>query len=860
MEIVENKALILRTRNPQKYECIPNSANLGLAPDGVYEVAVRWELDEVRVLRNLGVKNAPSPIEGRYTWPGRHKPFNHQRETSAFLTLYNRAFVFSEPGCVDSDTEYLSPTGWVKISEYQSGMVAQYHPDSGAVEFVAPQAFVKKPCESMIRFKTTHGVDQLLSPEHRMLIASNAKNGGTRVVSAADMLEIHNAEKRGDARSNFRRAGSSTVSMAHAAIPSTFSFAGGSGIPLTDAQIRVQIAAIADAHFANGTTRCAVRLKRERKKLRLRALLQDAGIQFKERSVDTATAQEFTVFTFNAPQRLKEFDASWWVATAAQLAVVRDEVLHWDGTIRGGAKGGAFFSTSKASADFVQFAFASGGVSARIAVDTHRERPCYVVRMRGPSRSGLLALRSRLSASAWEEPSTDGFKYCFTVPSTFLLFRRNGCVFASGNTGKTMSAIWAADFLMNIGRVRKVLVLCPLSIMQSAWHKDIASSAIHRSAVVAHHVEAERRIRMVNHGYDFTIVNYDGLPMIADALKKRGDVDLVIVDEANAYKNPQTKRWKVLNSLLTPDTMLWMMTGTPAAQSPIDAFGLAKLVNPSGVPRFQTAWKDEVMTQITRFKWVAKASSRERVHTALQPAIRFTKKECLDLPPVLTATREVPLTPQQAKYYKIIKTQMLSNVAGETISAVNAAAVVNKLLQISAGAAYTDNHEVVEFDCGPRLQALMEVIDETPNKAIVFAHYRHSIDTIYQHVAQLGVPCEMIHGGISPTRRSEIFHNFQTKPDPRVLVIQDQAASHGVTLTAADTVVFWGPVMSVETYLQCIARTDRIGQASDKVTVVHIQGSDIERKMFKQLESRVADHDLFVKLYEEISAEGVAQP
>jgi SNF2 family DNA or RNA helicase len=84
-----------------------------------------------------------------------------------------------------------------------------------------------------------------------------------------------------------------------------------------------------------------------------------------------------------------------------------------------------------------------------------------------------------------------------------------------------------------------------------------------------------------------------------------------------------------------------------------------------------------------------------------------------------------------------------------------------------------------------------------------------------------------------------------------VLVIQPQSASHGVTLTAADTVVFWGPVMSVETYVQCCARADRQGQTSDKVTVIHIQGSEIERRMFKQLEGRVLDHTDLIKLYEE---------
>jgi SNF2 family DNA or RNA helicase len=104
----------------------------------------------------------------------------------------------------------------------------------------------------------------------------------------------------------------------------------------------------------------------------------------------------------------------------------------------------------------------------------------------------------------------------------------------------------------------------------------------------------------------------------------------------------------------------------------------------------------------------------------------------------------------------------------------------------------------------------------------------------------------------SVTKRTRIFKQFQEESDPRVLVIQPQAAAHGVTLTAADTVVFWGPVMSTETYIQCCARSDRKGQSSDKVTIIHIQGSEIERKMFKRLAERVDDNNMLVKLYEEV--------
>ena len=434
--------------------------------------------------------------------------------------------------------------------------------------------------------------------------------------------------------------------------------------------------------------------------------------------------------------------------------------------------------------------------------------------------------------------------------AAFLTLHRRACVFTEPGTGKTLSALWAADYLMKLGKVRRVLILCPLSIMHSAWMGDINNSVIHRSAIIAHHPKAARRIEMIQQDYEIVITNYEGLGLIANEVVADGRFDLVIVDEANAYKTNTTRRWKALNSILTPNTYLWMMTGTPASQSPTDAYGLAKLVNPEGVPKFFTAWRDKVMNKLTMYKWVPKPTAKDDVFEALQPAIRFTKAECLDLPPVVTMTREVEMTPQQAKYYNMLKTQMLVQAAGETISAVNAAAAMNKLLQISCGAAYTDDREVVEFDSAPRLSVLEEVLEETDRKVIIFALYLSVIDTISNHLTKKGIANEQIHGGVTATKRAQIIHRFQNEPSPRVLVMQPQASAHGITLTAADTVVFYGPLMSVEQYTQCVARADRKGQDSDKVTVIHIESSPIEKKMFKALVGKVNDHALLTELFD----------
>ena len=153
------------------------------------------------------------------------------------------------------------------------------------------------------------------------------------------------------------------------------------------------------------------------------------------------------------------------------------------------------------------------------------------------------------------------------------------------------------------------------------------------------------------------------------------------------------------------------------------------------------------------YKWAPKHDAKDKVFNALQPAIRYSKDQCLDLPPVMTLTREVPLTPQQVKYYNLIKEQMLAQAAGETITAVNAAAMLNKLLQVSAGAALTDTKEVVEFDAGPRLSVLEEILEETPRKVIIFALHHASLETIQNHLTSKGITNDVIHGGVSANKQ-----------------------------------------------------------------------------------------------------------
>lgn len=436
------------------------------------------------------------------------------------------------------------------------------------------------------------------------------------------------------------------------------------------------------------------------------------------------------------------------------------------------------------------------------------------------------------------------------ITSEFLASRRRAFCFNEQGTGKTAAVIWAADYLMKLGVIKRVLVVCPLSIMRSAWQQDLFKFAIHRTVSVAHHTKADIRKQLVNgSNAEFVVLNFDGVEIVKKEIIE-GGFDLVVIDEASAYKNAQTTRWKCMRDIMKHIKGLWMLTGTPAAQSPVDAYGLAKLVNPQGVPLFFGQFRDTVMMKVGMYRWIPKPGSDQIVFNALQPAIRFEKKQCLDLPPVTYVFRDAPMTKQQLTYYNELKNEQLVWAAGEEVSAVNAAAQLNKLVQISCGSVYTDNGGVVDFDVSHRLAITHEVVEEASHKVLIFVPYTHTIDLLYKYLTKHNVACEIISGDVSVNRRTDIVTRFQNQPTTKALIIQPQAASHGLTLTAADTIIWYAPITSVETYLQANARIDRPGQVNP-MTIVHIRSSPVESKLYGMLQAGVVNHTKLVDLYKE---------
>jgi superfamily II DNA or RNA helicase len=824
MVVVETKKkLVINTkRHAEVMAYIPHARTF--THDNQVLTAVPHGVEELLVLKNMGFKNVPAPVLHYYDWPGRITPMSHQKDTAAFLVSNRKALCLNSPGCVDADTEYLSPDGWVRIADYAGGKVAQFDPATQQVTFVDAE-YVKLPCNSMVRVKTKYGIDQLLSPEHRCLIYSKANPEKFEVVEAA---ELYRRERERIARSL------KTISFSQAAVKTTFLYSG-PGFALTDDELRVQIAAIADGYFPSATgNRCVIRIKKGRKKERLRALLQAANLPYTEKLV---APEGFSAIQFYAPRREKAFSAEWYSCTNEQLRIVYDEVQHWDSNVSANPnRGWRFSSYIKASADFVQFACAATGNTARVLVNKRNRRAKteveYCVHVRPDKK--LLGLHGGNSSDiTTAAQSTDGYKYCFMVPSTFLLLRRNGCVFTTGNTGKTISTLWAADFLMKEGAIKKVLIVAPLSTLKPVWGKELAHNFMHRKFAIITGTRLAREEKLEDPDLEFAIINHDGFSTMPKAFK---DFDLVIYDEATALKSPSSQRFKKFMHYMNEcNPWLWLLTGTPIAQNPTDAWTLAKLVGSKTVPRSFTTFKEMVMQKVTMFKWIPRPGALQVCKEVLQPSIRYDLSECKDLPETVYIDRECSLTPQQAAAYKEMKNE--AYIMGADISAANAAVMFQKLVQICCGVVLDNDGSHVRFDDSDRIDTLREILDEIGDKAIVFVPLRGVQERLREHLASAGIDVAVVNGDVSKKDRDDIFHRFQNTEEIQVLLAHPKVAAHGLTLTRSKSIIWYAPIYSLEMYEQANARIRRL-TTEGKTVVYHIYATLFEQELYRRLKQK----------------------
>lgn len=435
----------------------------------------------------------------------------------------------------------------------------------------------------------------------------------------------------------------------------------------------------------------------------------------------------------------------------------------------------------------------------------------------------------------------------------FLTMHRRCFNLSEMGTMKTNASLWAADWLMKTGRVRKALVISPLSTLKSVWQDDIFDTLPHRTAAILHGSK-ERRLKYLGIEADFYILNHDGLKIgdLAAAIAKRPDIELVIVDEAGMFRNPSSGKYKALAKLLNarPDMRLWLMTGTPCPNAPTDAWGLARLVSPERVPKFAGAFQRETMVKVSNFKWVPRIDAFEKAYAAMQPAIRFRKKDCIDLPPVVTIPHSAGLTPAQAATVKQLKEHMVTQGAnGAKITAANAADQINKMRQVLCGALKDPSTGVYHpLPHAPRLKALMDAISMASAKVIVVVPFKGIIRLLEQEVSKT-YTCAVVNGDVPMAKRADIFKAFKTQTDPHVLLCHPAVMAHGLNLTEADTLIFYAPIYSNDEVEQVNERFNRAGQTR-KMTIVRIGAHPLEWAIYKLTDVRKQAQNNILELYE----------
>jgi tRNA-splicing ligase RtcB len=313
-------------------------------------------------------------------------------------------------GCVDKDSEYLSPAGWRKISEYDGGQVMQYEPSAATGRFVQPTAYIVRPCTMFYGLRTKYGIDQMLTEDHRVLcwrITGRARRREMTVMQASEFVAQHERLKLG-----FR-----------AEFTTVFTPLLDTKMDLSDDQIRVQVMVNADSTLDHGAA--VLHLQKGRKIAHARVLLTNAGIQWTEGTHPDKT----TWMRFRPPIMGKSFEP-FWAASASQLTVIADECLLWDGNLAGRC----FYTRDRSSADFIQYAFTACGYRAVLRADEHPRDGETDYRVFGNTNT-MVGMAGAPRTPITREPALDGRAYCFTVPSGFWVMRRGGNVVMTGNCG-----------------------------------------------------------------------------------------------------------------------------------------------------------------------------------------------------------------------------------------------------------------------------------------------------------------------------------------------------------------------------------------------------------------------------------------
>ena len=433
--------------------------------------------------------------------------------------------------------------------------------------------------------------------------------------------------------------------------------------------------------------------------------------------------------------------------------------------------------------------------------------------------------------------------------------------FMEMGTGKTKVLIDNAAMLYDKGKIDGLLIVAPKGVIGTWYNQElpthlpdhIENVTILWQANITK-TQREKLDSLFQTGEELHI-----LIMNVEALSTSKGTDfaakfischntLMVIDESTTIKNPKAHRTKNIVKLSTKAKYRRIMTGSPVTKNPLDLFSQCYFLDPFHLEHqsyysFRTRYAIMKTAHISgrSIQLVSGFKNLGELSDKLQSfSYRVLKEDCLDLPPKIFIKRQITLSPDQRKLYEQMKKEALAILNGKQVTTVNALTQLMRLHQITCGH-FTADDGTTQRIPNNRISELMDILEETEGKAIIWAHYQWDIKDIIKEINKKYGPGSVVdyYGLTSQDERQPNIKKFQSDPKCRFLVGTPATGGYGITLTAANTVIYYSNGYDLEKRLQSEDRAHRIGQKK-AVTYVDINAENtVDEKIVKALRKKI---------------------
>ncbi len=434
--------------------------------------------------------------------------------------------------------------------------------------------------------------------------------------------------------------------------------------------------------------------------------------------------------------------------------------------------------------------------------------------------------------------------------------------FMEMGTGKSKVLLDNIAMLYDKGKINGALLIAPKGVYKNWFDQEIPTHLpdhIEKEIVLwqANITKSQSRKlgTLFNTGEELHI-----LVMNVEALSTQKGVDfaakflrshntLMAIDESTTIKNPDAKRTKNIVKLGEQSKYRRILTGSPVTKSPLDLYKQCEFLDPwllghSSYYTFRTRYAKMATANFggRSVQIVVGYKNLEELSEKLKPfSFRILKEECLDLPAYTYQKRIIQLTPDQQRLYDQMKRMALAIKDGETMSTATALVQLMRLQQITCGHFKSDTGEVTEIK-NDRINALIDVLNEAHGKVVIWAHWRNDIETIVKHVKKTFGDNSYVtyYGDTSTEDRQKAIQEIQDpNSDVRFIIGTPQTGGYGITLTEADTMVYYSNGYDLEKRTQSEARINRIGQKRKMTYVDIICEKTVDEKIVKALRKKI---------------------